>query len=40
MPSRAATRVAILASLTLGALTGCTEEFVVTPLYNLSLIHI
>ena len=34
MPSRAATRVAILATLSLGAVTGCTEEFVVTPLYN------
>jgi len=34
MPSRAATRVAILASLTLGAFTGCDDEQVITPLYN------
>ena len=33
MRTFAATRVAILATLTLGA-TGCEDEFVVTPLYN------
>jgi hypothetical protein len=34
MRTRAATRVAILATLTLGAAAGCTPEFEVTPMYN------
>ncbi len=34
MRTRAATRLAILASLSLGALAGCDDEQVITPLYN------